>query len=105
MDHRAEPTQAVPVEGLAQKGWLPWAGSKGWLTSPRAAGAAELEEATVRLSDKVALVMGGGQTKGQTIGNGRATAVLFAREGARVAVVDRDKDAADETVELIANEG
>jgi NAD(P)-dependent dehydrogenase (short-subunit alcohol dehydrogenase family) len=64
-----------------------------------------LEEATVRLSDKVALVMGGGQTKGQTIGNGRATAVLFAREGARVAVVDRDKDAAEETVEIIAKEG
>jgi NAD(P)-dependent dehydrogenase (short-subunit alcohol dehydrogenase family) len=59
----------------------------------------------VRLSDKVALVMGGGQTKGQTIGNGRATAVLFAREGARVAVVDRDEDAAEETVQIITKEG
>jgi NAD(P)-dependent dehydrogenase (short-subunit alcohol dehydrogenase family) len=59
----------------------------------------------VRLTDKVALVMGGGQTKGQTIGNGRATAVLFAREGARVVVVDRDAEAAEETAQIIAKEG
>ena len=59
----------------------------------------------MRLTDKVALVMGGGQTKGQTIGNGRATAVLFAREGARVLVVDRDADAAEETAQIIAKEG
>ena len=36
--------------------------------------------------DKVAVVVGAGQTPGDTIGNGRATAILFAREGARVAV-------------------
>ena len=59
----------------------------------------------MRLTDKVALVMGGGQTKGQTIGNGRATAVLFAREGARVVVVDRDAEAAEETAQIIAKEG
>ncbi len=35
------------------------------------------------------IVVGGGQTAGETIGNGRATAVLLAREGARVLVVDR----------------
>ena len=32
--------------------------------------------------------MGAGQTPGDTIGNGRATAILFAREGARVVAVD-----------------
>jgi NAD(P)-dependent dehydrogenase (short-subunit alcohol dehydrogenase family) len=59
----------------------------------------------VRLEGKVALVMGGGQTEGETVGNGRATALLFAREGARVAVVDRVKESADETAQLIADEG
>lgn len=59
----------------------------------------------MRLENKVALIMGGGQTKGQTIGNGRATAVLFAREGARVGVVDRDVDSAEETVRMITEEG
>ena len=34
------------------------------------------------LKDKVAIVVGGGQTPGETIGNGRATAIQFAREGA-----------------------
>jgi len=58
-----------------------------------------------RLAGKVAVVMGGGQTPGDTIGNGRATAVLFAREGARVVVVDRRGAAAEETVAQIAGEG
>lgn len=58
-----------------------------------------------RLADKVAVVMGGGQTPGETIGNGRATAVLFAREGARVVVVDRQLAAAEETVAQILDEG
>lgn len=40
-----------------------------------------------------------------TIGNGRAIAVLCAREGAAVACVDRDKEAADETARLCADEG
>ncbi|MEM7079377.1 MAG: SDR family NAD(P)-dependent oxidoreductase [Pseudomonadota bacterium] len=57
------------------------------------------------LQDKVALVMGGGQTPGETIGNGRATALLFAREGARVAVADRDLSSAQDTVDMIAAEG
>lgn len=58
-----------------------------------------------RLEDKVALVVGGGQTPGQTTGNGRATALLFAREGARVAVADRSLESAEETVRLIREEG
>jgi len=58
-----------------------------------------------RLAGKTAVVVGAGQTAGETIGNGRATAVLFAREGARVLCVDRDLSSAAETCEMIAAEG
>ena len=58
-----------------------------------------------RLEGKVALVVGAGQTPGDTIGNGRATALLFAREGARVMAVDRRLESAQETVEQIGAEG
>ncbi len=57
------------------------------------------------LKDKVAIVVGGGQTPGETIGNGRATAIEFAREGARVRVADRNVDSAHETVAMIDAEG
>ena len=49
-----------------------------------------------RLKDKVALVTGAGSS-GPGWGNGKATAVLFAREGARVCVIDINRDAVDET--------
>lgn len=58
-----------------------------------------------RLEGKVAIVMGAGQTPGDTIGNGRATAILFAREGARVVAVDRRLDSAEQTVSMIEGEG
>ncbi|MGE0540298.1 MAG: SDR family NAD(P)-dependent oxidoreductase [Dehalococcoidia bacterium] len=58
-----------------------------------------------RIEGKVAIVVGGGQTPGETIGNGRATAVVLAREGGRVAVVDRNLESADETVAMIRDEG
>ncbi|MFN0095848.1 MAG: SDR family NAD(P)-dependent oxidoreductase [Dehalococcoidia bacterium] len=58
-----------------------------------------------RVEGKVALIFGGGQTPGETIGNGRATAVLLAREGARVAVADRDLPAAQATVDAILGAG
>lgn len=58
-----------------------------------------------RLADKVAIVMGAGQTPGDTIGNGRATALLFAREGAHVVCVDLRGESAEETVQMISDEG
>jgi NAD(P)-dependent dehydrogenase (short-subunit alcohol dehydrogenase family) len=51
----------------------------------------------VRLEGKVAIVVGAGQTPGDTIGNGRAAAQLFAREGARVMLVDSRIDSARDT--------
>jgi NAD(P)-dependent dehydrogenase (short-subunit alcohol dehydrogenase family) len=59
----------------------------------------------MRLKDKVAIVVGAGQTPGETIGNGRATAILFAREGARVVLVDYNYESALETQRLIEAEG
>lgn len=59
----------------------------------------------MRLEGKVAIIVGAGQTPGLTIGNGRATAILFAREGARVLALDRYVDSAEETVTMIKKEG
>ena len=58
-----------------------------------------------RVAGRTALVVGGGQTPGATIGNGRAIAVLLAREGASVVVADRDLSRAEETVAQIIAEG
>jgi NAD(P)-dependent dehydrogenase (short-subunit alcohol dehydrogenase family) len=58
-----------------------------------------------RLAGKTAVVVGAGQTPGETIGNGRATAITFAREGARVFAVDRDEESLDETVRMIREAG
>ena len=58
-----------------------------------------------RVEGKIALVVGGGQTPGATIGNGRATAIVLAREGATVIVADRDLASAEQTATLIQKEG
>ncbi|HEV7386006.1 MAG TPA: short-chain dehydrogenase, partial [Phenylobacterium sp.] len=58
-----------------------------------------------RLEGKIAVVVGAGQTPGETVGNGRAMAMLFAREGASVLCVDRVADRAEETVAMIVEEG
>jgi len=57
-----------------------------------------------RLKDKVAIVTGAG-SRGPGLGNGKATAILFAREGAKVLCVDAEPTRAEETVQLIQQEG
>lgn len=59
----------------------------------------------MRLKDKIAIVVGAGQSPGEGIGNGRATAQLFAREGATVACIDLHLDRAEETAQIIRGEG
>src|SRR6516164_8576332 len=56
----------------------------------------------MRLKDKVAIVVGAGQSPGEGMGNGRATALTFAREGARVLCVDHNLASVQETVDMIA---
>lgn len=58
-----------------------------------------------RLEGKVAVVIGAGQSPGEGVGNGRAAAMRFAREGARVLAVDRRLESAEETAEIIRAEG
>jgi NAD(P)-dependent dehydrogenase (short-subunit alcohol dehydrogenase family) len=58
-----------------------------------------------RLAGKTAVVVGGGQLPGETIGNGKATALLFGWAGATVMVVDMHLDRAEQTVAEIAEGG
>jgi NAD(P)-dependent dehydrogenase (short-subunit alcohol dehydrogenase family) len=58
-----------------------------------------------RLERKRVVLVGAGQTKGESIGFGRATALLFAREGARLMIVDIDRDSAEETARMVAQDG
>jgi NAD(P)-dependent dehydrogenase (short-subunit alcohol dehydrogenase family) len=57
----------------------------------------------MRLKDKVAIVVGAGQSPGSGIGNGRATALTFAREGAKVLCVDHNLASAEETAKMIVD--
>jgi len=57
-----------------------------------------------RLKDKVAIVTGAGSV-GPGWGNGKATSVLFAREGAKVFAVDINRNAVEETQGIIQEEG
>src|SRR5450759_2711012 len=59
----------------------------------------------MRLKDRVAIVVGAGQSPGEGMGNGRATALTFAREGARVLCVDHNLESAKETVDMIGAKG
>jgi NAD(P)-dependent dehydrogenase (short-subunit alcohol dehydrogenase family) len=59
----------------------------------------------MRLQDRIAIVVGAGQSPGEGIGNGRATALTFAREGARVLCVDHHLESAQETVDMIGAKG
>ena len=54
---------------------------------------------------KVAVIIGAGQSPGEGIGNGRATTLRFAQEGAKVLAVDRLVSSAEETAAMAAKEG
>jgi len=57
-----------------------------------------------KLEDKVAIVTGAGSS-GPGLGTGKAISVLFAREGAKVVLVDKFEERANETLQLIDDEG
>ena len=59
----------------------------------------------MRLEGKVAVIVGAGQSPGEGIGNGRATTLRFAREGARILAVDCVIGSAEETAAMAAKEG
>jgi NAD(P)-dependent dehydrogenase (short-subunit alcohol dehydrogenase family) len=59
----------------------------------------------MRLQGKIAIVVGAGQSPGEGVGNGRATVLRFAREGAKVLAVDRNLASAEETAALARQEG
>jgi NAD(P)-dependent dehydrogenase (short-subunit alcohol dehydrogenase family) len=54
-----------------------------------------------RLEGKFAIVVGAGQSPGEGMGNGRATCIRFAQEGASVMAVDRDLASAEDTIGLL----
>jgi len=58
-----------------------------------------------RVKGKVAIVTGAGSVAPSCIGNGKAAAIVYAREGARVMLVDYNLEAAKETKSLIKEEG
>src|SRR5262249_44204649 len=58
----------------------------------------------MRLKDKVAIVVGAGQSPGEGMGNGRATVIRFVQEGAKVLAVDTDLPAAEETLAVVRQE-
>jgi NAD(P)-dependent dehydrogenase (short-subunit alcohol dehydrogenase family) len=59
----------------------------------------------MRLKDKVAIVVGAGQSPGEGMGNGRATVLRFAQEGASVMAVDNNLASAEETVAMVRQSG
>jgi len=59
----------------------------------------------MRLADKIAIVVGAGQSPGEGMGNGRATVLRFAQEGAKVLAVDNDLASAEETVAMARQAG
>ncbi len=65
-----------------------------------------LEGPRGRLAGKVAVVTGASQTPGERVGNGRATAILFARESARVVLFSDEESSIEETAgEIDARRG
>lgn len=64
----------------------------------------QLPSGRLRLEGKVAIVTGAG-SRGPGFGTGKATSILFAQEGAKVLLVDRDVKAAEETLATIREQG
>jgi NAD(P)-dependent dehydrogenase (short-subunit alcohol dehydrogenase family) len=62
-------------------------------------------EDSMRLRNKIAIVVGAGQSPGEGIGNGRATVLRFAQEGAKVLAVDNNLASAEETVAMARQSG
>src|SRR3979411_1732964 len=58
-------------------------------------------EETMRLKDKIAIIVGAGQSPGEGMGNGRATVLRFTQEGAKVLAVDNNLASAEETVAIV----
>jgi NAD(P)-dependent dehydrogenase (short-subunit alcohol dehydrogenase family) len=54
----------------------------------------------MRLKDKIAIIVGAGQSPGEGMGNGRATILRFVQEGAKVLAVDNNFSSAEETVAM-----
>ena len=64
-----------------------------------------MAERAGRVEGKVAIVTGAGSTPGPGVGTGKATAVVLAREGASVLLVDLHPERAEETLQMISGEG
>ncbi len=64
-----------------------------------------MPDQTGRLHGKVAIVTGAGSTPGPGVGTGKATAIVMAREGAKVVCVDLHPERAEETRAVIEDEG
>src|SRR5262249_31207048 len=62
-------------------------------------------EDSMRLKNKIAIVVGAGQSPGEGIGNGRATVLRFAQEGAKVLAVANNLASAEETVAMARQSG
>ena len=62
-------------------------------------------QSSQRLSGKIAIVSGAGTYGGSGVGNGAATAIVFAREGAKVVLVDAVQEWAEATRAIIEDEG
>src|SRR6202166_4343443 len=59
----------------------------------------------MRLQDKIAIVVGAGQSPGEGMGNGRATVLRFVQEGAKVLAVDNNLASAEETAAMARHAG
>src|SRR5256885_16041005 len=67
--------------------------------------AAHRSRGSMRLKDKIAILVGAGQSPGEGIGNGRATVLRFVQEGAQVLAVDRNLSSAEQTVAMARQSG